>query len=122
MMPIYAAFLLIFTMANIALPGTSSFVGEFLLLLGIYKTNVMSAIVGALGVILCGAYSLWLYNRIIFGNLKTSFIVRFKDVNFLEFSILLPLLFFVLYMGVYPSFFSNFIHLSVCNLSLVTLY
>ena len=73
-------------MANIALPGTSSFVGEFLLLLGIYKTNVMSAIVGALGVILCGAYSLWLYNRIIFGNLKTSFVVRFKDVNFLEFS------------------------------------
>ena len=122
MMPVYAAFLLIFTMANIALPGTSSFVGEFLLLLGIYKTNVMSAIVGALGVILCGAYSLWLYNRIIFGNLKTSFIVRFKDVNFLEFSILLPLLFFVLYMGVYPSFFSKFIHLSVCNLSLVTLY
>jgi proton-translocating NADH-quinone oxidoreductase chain M len=122
MMPVYATFLLIFTMANIALPGTSSFVGEFLLLLGIYKTNVMSAIVGALGVILCGAYSLWLYNRIIFGNLKTSFIVRFKDVNFLEFSILLPLLFFVLYMGVYPSFFSNFIHLSVCNLSLVTLY
>ena len=122
MMPVYAAFLLIFTMANIALPGTSSFVGEFLLLLGIYKTNVMSAIVGALGVILCGAYSLWLYNRIIFGNLKTSFVVRFKDVNFLEFSILLPLLFFVLYMGVYPSFFSNFIHLSVCNLSLVTLY
>ena len=60
--------------------------------------------------------------RIIFGNLKTSFVVRFKDVNFLEFSILLPLLFFVLYMGVYPSFFSNFIHLSVCNLSLVTLY
>ena len=52
MMPVYAAFLLIFTMANIALPGTSSFVGEFLLLLGIYKTNVMSAIAGALGVIL----------------------------------------------------------------------
>jgi proton-translocating NADH-quinone oxidoreductase chain M len=122
MMPIYSGILLVFTMANIALPGTSSFVGEFLLLLGIYKTNVVSAIVGALGVILCGAYSLWLYNRMIFGNLKTTFVVRFKDLNFLEFSILLPLLFFVVYMGVYPSFFSNFIHLSVCNLSLVTLY
>ena len=122
MMPIYSGILLVFTMANIALPGTSSFVGEFLLLLGIYKTNVLSAIVGALGVILCGAYSLWLYNRMIFGNLKTTFIVRFKDLNFLEFSILLPLLFFVIYMGVYPSFFSNFIHLSVCNLSLVTMY
>jgi proton-translocating NADH-quinone oxidoreductase chain M len=122
MMPIYSGILLVFTMANIALPGTSSFVGEFLLLLGIYKTNVVSAVVGALGVILCGAYSLWLYNRMIFGNLKTTFVVRFKDLNFLEFSILLPLLFFVVYMGVYPSFFSNFIHLSVCNLSLVTLY
>ena len=122
MMPIYSGILLVFTMANIALPGTSSFVGEFLLLLGIYKTNVLSAIVGALGVILCGAYSLWLYNRMIFGNLKTTFVVRFKDLNFLEFSISLPLLFFVIYMGVYPSFFSNFIHLSVCNLSLVTMY
>jgi proton-translocating NADH-quinone oxidoreductase chain M len=122
MMPIYSGILLVFTMANIALPGTSSFVGEFLLLLGIYKTNVVSAIVGALGVILCGAYSLWLYNRMIFGNLKTTFVVRFKDLNFLEFSILLPLLFFVVYMGVYPSFFSNFFNLSVCNLSLVTLY
>jgi proton-translocating NADH-quinone oxidoreductase chain M len=122
MMPVYAVFLLIFTMANIALPGTSSFVGEFLLLTGIYKTNIISCIVGALGVILCGAYSLWLYNRIIFGNLKTTFITRFKDIDFREFSILLPLLFFVIYMGVYPSFFSNFIHLSVCNLSLVTLF
>lgn len=121
MMPVYAVFLLIFTMANIALPGTSSFVGEFLLLLGIYKTNVTSCIVGALGVILCGAYSLWLYNRIIFGNLKIAFVVKFKDMNFREFIILLPLLILVIFMGVYPSFFSNFIHLAVCNLSLVTL-
>jgi proton-translocating NADH-quinone oxidoreductase chain M len=122
MMPVYSILLLIFTMANIALPGTSSFVGEFLLLTGIYKVNIISCIVGALGVILCGAYSLWLYNRIIFGNLKTEFITRFKDIDFKEFSILLPLLFFVLFMGIYPSFFSNFIHLSVSNLSLVTTY
>jgi len=122
MMPVYSVFLLIFTMANIALPGTSSFVGEFLLLTGIYKTNVVSCIVGALGVILCGAYSLWLYNRIIFGNLKTEFITRFKDIDFREFTILMPLLFFVVFMGIYPSWFSNFIHISVCSLSLVTLY
>jgi proton-translocating NADH-quinone oxidoreductase chain M len=122
MMPVYSVFLLIFTMANIALPGTSSFVGEFLLLLGIYKTNILSAIIGALGVILCGAYSLWLYNRIIFGNLKITSITMFKDVNFREFIILLPLLILVLFMGVYPSFFSEYIHLSVCSLSLVTFY
>lgn len=122
MMPIYAVLLLLFTFANIALPGTSSFVGEFLLLTGVYKTNTVAATVGALGVILCGAYSLWLYNRIIFGNLKIAHTVRFKDVNFREFSILLPLLFFIIFMGVYPSFFSNFIHFSVSNLSINTFY
>jgi len=122
MMPVYSVFLLIFTMANIALPGTSSFVGEFLLLVGIYKTNIISCIIGALGVILCGAYSLWLYNRIIFGNLKITSITMFKDIDYREFMILLPLLILVIFMGVYPSFFSEYIHLSVCNLSLVTLY
>jgi proton-translocating NADH-quinone oxidoreductase chain M len=122
MMPVYSALFLIFTMANIALPGTSSFVGEFLLLLGIYKTNIVSAVIGAIGVILCGAYSLWLYNRIIFGNLKTAYTIKFKDLNFREFSILLPLLFWVLFMGVYPSFFSDFLHSSVGNLSFITMY
>jgi proton-translocating NADH-quinone oxidoreductase chain M len=122
MMPVYSVFLLIFTMANIALPGTSSFVGEFLLLTGIYKTNVLSCIIGALGVILCGAYSLWLYNRIIFGNLKTTSISLFKDIDYREFLILLPLLILVIFMGIYPSFFSEYIHLSVCSLSLVTLH
>ena len=121
-MPVYAALLLVFTMANIAVPGTSSFVGEFLLLAGIYKTNIVAAVVGATGVVLCGAYSLWLCNRIIFGNLKISYTVKFKDVNFREFSILLPLFFLVIFMGIYPSFFSNFIHLSVSNLSIGTLY
>ena len=122
MMPVYSTLFLLFTMANIALPGTSSFVGEFLLLLGIYKTNVVSCIVGATGVVLCGAYSLWLYNRIIFGNLKVAYTIKFKDLNFREFSILLPLLFWVLFMGVYPSFFSNFLHSSIGSLSLATFY
>jgi len=122
MMPVYSVFFLIFTMANIALPGTSSFVGEFLLLSGIYKTNVVSCIVGAIGVILCGAYSLWLYNRIIFGNLKIAYVTKFEDLNLREFVILLPLLILVIFMGIYPSFFSNFIHLSTCNLSIITLY
>ena len=122
MMPVYSVLFLIFTMANIALPGTSSFVGEFLLLSGIYKTNVVSCIIGAIGVILCGAYSLWLYNRIIFGNLKIAYVTRFEDLNFREVYILAPLLILVIFMGIYPSFFSNFIHLSTCNLSIITLY
>ena len=112
MMPVYSVFFLIFTMANIALPGTSSFVGEFLLLLGVYKINIFCSVVGTLGVILCGAYSLWLYNRIIFGNLKINNTILFKDIDFREFTILTPLLLLTLLMGVYPKFFLNYIHLS----------
>jgi proton-translocating NADH-quinone oxidoreductase chain M len=120
MMPVYAVLFLIFTMANIALPGTSSFVGEFLLLTGIYKVNILSSVISALGVILCGAYSLWLYNRIIFGNLKINHTLLFKDITFREFAILFPLLFLVFLMGIYPTFFLNFIHLASSNLFLIT--
>ena len=121
-MPIYSVFFLIFTMANIALPGTSSFVGEFLLLLGIYQMNTISCMIGAVGVVLCGAYSLWLYNRIVFGNLKIAHTIKFKDLSFREFIILFPLLFWVLFMGIYPSFFSNFLHASLESLSLGNWY
>ena len=120
MMPIYAVLFLIFTMANIALPGTSSFVGEFLLLTSIYKTNVITCVISALGVILCGGYSLWLYNRVIFGNLKIDYTVKFTDMNFREFSVLLPLLFFIFVMGLYPSFFSSFLHLASSGLSFIS--
>jgi proton-translocating NADH-quinone oxidoreductase chain M len=118
-MPLYAIFFLFFTLANIALPGTSSFVGEFLLLCGIYKTSILTAILGSLGVVLCGAYSLWLYNRLIFGNLKFSYTLQFKDINLKEFLVLLPLFFLVLFMGFYPSFFSDYIHIAVYNLSIL---
>ena len=122
MMPVYSVLFLIFTMANIALPGTSSFVGEFLLLLGIFKMNIVAAVFGALGVILCGAYSLWLYNRLIFGNLKISYTTKFKDLNLREFFILVPLLFLVFLMGIYPSFFLDPIHFSVYNLTVTRFY
>jgi proton-translocating NADH-quinone oxidoreductase chain M len=121
MMPVYAIFFLIFTLANIALPGTSSFVGEFLILAGIYKTNIITAIVSALGVILCGAYSLWLYNRTIFGNLKVNYTVKFKDMDFKEFLVLLPLFILIFVMGIYPSYFSFFIHIACSNLSFITI-
>jgi len=112
MMPVYSVLFLIFTMANIALPGTSSFVGEFLLLTGVYKINAFCCIIATLGVILCGGYSLWLYNRIIFGNLKINNTLIFKDITFREFSILLPLLILTIFMGIYPKFFLNYIQLS----------
>lgn len=120
-MPIYAALFLIFTLANIALPGTSSFTGEFLLLTGIYKTNVVTAIVAALGVILCGGYSLWLYNRVVFGNIKVNYTLKFTDVNLREFSIMFPLFLFILLMGIYPTYFLSYIHLASNAICLINL-
>ena len=121
-MPIYSIIFFLFSIANIAIPGTSSFVGEFILLLGVYKSNIVCCIIGALGVILCGVYSLWAYNRIVFGNLKTIYTTQFNDIDFREFSILLPLIFLVLFMGIYPSFFTHYIHLSIGNLFTVVFY
>jgi NADH-quinone oxidoreductase subunit M len=115
-MPIYSVIFLIFTMANIALPGTSSFTGEFMLLSGIYKMNIVTAIIAALGVILSGAYSLWLYNRVVFGNLKEHFTLKFVDMSKQEFFVMFPLILFIFLLGIYPSIFISFLNLSVSNL------
>lgn len=116
-MPLYSTYLLIFTMANIALPGTSSFVGEFLLFCGIFKTSSFICIISALGVILCGGYSLWLYNRIIFGNLKIAYTKNFKDLSLREFILLTILIVPVILMGINPSLFSSGIKLVASTLT-----
>jgi proton-translocating NADH-quinone oxidoreductase chain M len=112
-MPICSSFFLIFTMANIALPGTSSFVGEFLILMGIFKINFRIALIVVVSVVLCGSYSLWIYNRFSFGNLKHLYILKYSDLTFREFSILLPLLIFTLLMGFIPYVYFQFVHSSV---------
>jgi NADH-quinone oxidoreductase subunit M len=114
MMPVYSALFGFFTMANIALPGTSSFVGEFLLLVGLFKENILICLFATLGVILCGSYSLWLYNRICFGNLNTINILYYRDIDLKEFAIMLPLLIVVILFGFFPGpliYYLNF----VCN-------
>jgi proton-translocating NADH-quinone oxidoreductase chain M len=116
LMPIFTTFFLIFTMANIALPGTSSFVGEFLILSGIFKMNTSAAFFGALGMILGGGYSLWLFNRVVYGNLKIQYLSNFQDLNLREFFIFLPLLSGTFVMGIYPEIFLVLIHGSVQNL------
>jgi proton-translocating NADH-quinone oxidoreductase chain M len=113
MTPIFSIVLLLFTLANIALPGTSSFIGEFMVLCGIYQSSMLCCLFATLGVIFSGAYSLWLYNRIVFGNLKTFNTILYSDLNLKEFVILMPLAFFVFFIGVYPNFIVNYIHLSV---------
>ena len=114
-MPIFSIIFLIFTMANIALPGTSSFVGEFLILTGIYKINTIITFISATGMILGGGYSLWLFNRVVYGNLKIQYINQFCDIEKREFFVFLPLILGTLIMGIYPEFFLDPMHMSINN-------
>ena len=116
LMPIFSLFFLIFTLGNLSLPGTSSFVGEFLILAGTFQTNTFVATLAALGMILGGAYSLWLYNRVVFGNFKPHYIDNFADLNRREFFLFLPFIFGIFWMGLYPESFLEPMHLSVSNL------
>jgi proton-translocating NADH-quinone oxidoreductase chain M len=115
-MPIYIFIFLFFTMANISFPGTSSFVGEFLLLAGSFKVNSSITFLGATGVIIGGAYSLWLFNRIAYGNLKTQYTSKFLDLTPREFIVFLPLILGTLVVGIYPNIFLTSIHMSVNTL------
>jgi len=111
-MPIYIIIFLFFTMANIGLPGTSSFVGELLILTGSFKANTSITFLSATGMIIGGCYSLWLFNRIAYGNLKTQYINKFLDINKREFITFFPLILGTLVMGLYPVIFLDSIHLS----------
>lgn len=115
-MPLFVFVFLFFTLANIAFPGTSSFVGEFLVLMGSFNTNITVTVFGATGIVIGGAYSLWLFNRISYGNLKIQYISTFIDLNLRELVIFTPLIFGTLWVGVYPNFFLTTMHMSVNNL------
>jgi NADH-quinone oxidoreductase subunit M len=101
-MPRYAVFFLAFTMASVALPGTSGFVGEFLALTGIWKANTWVAFVMATGVILGAAYMLWLFARVMYGAQKNDDAAAMPDLNRREWAVMVPLAVVALWMGVYP--------------------
>jgi len=115
-MPRFARVFLVFTMANIALPGTSSFVGERRILLGIAQTNLVVTARSATGMALGGAYSLWLYNRVAYGNLKTLYRLshgeRMTDLNRREARMFFPLRVRTLALGRYPAGVIDRIHVS----------
>nr|YP_009158683.1 NADH dehydrogenase subunit 4 [Syntrichia filaris]AKO73336.1 NADH dehydrogenase subunit 4 [Syntrichia filaris]BEI32508.1 NADH dehydrogenase subunit 4 [Weissia exserta] len=115
-MPMFSTIFLFFTLANMSLPGTSSFIGEFLILVGAFQRNSLVATLAALGMILGAAYSLWLYNRVIFGNFKPKFLQKFSDLNRREVLIFFPFIVGVIWMGVYPEVFLECMHTSVSNL------
>jgi NADH-quinone oxidoreductase subunit M len=100
-MPIYAAIFLVFTLANVGLPGTSGFVGEFLSLIGTFKNNIAVATLATLGVILSAAYALWLYRKMIFGTLKPA-LAGIKDIGWREAVIFAPLVVLTILFGVAP--------------------
>nr|YP_010699857.1 NADH dehydrogenase subunit 4 [Chrysotila carterae]WCH62791.1 NADH dehydrogenase subunit 4 [Chrysotila carterae] len=102
-MPLFSTFFVTFSLANLALPSTSNFIGEVLILVGCFFTNTWSVVFAALGVILSASYSLWLSNRILFGNVKSIACYSFRDLNRVEVALLLPFLLLTFFFGVFPN-------------------
>jgi NADH-quinone oxidoreductase subunit M len=101
-MPIYAAIFMVFTLANVGLPGTSGFVGEFLTLIGTFKVNTWVTTLATTGVILSAAYALWLYRKVIFGRLEKATLATITDLGGREMFIFAPLVILTILFGVYP--------------------
>lgn len=102
-MPKFAAAFLVFTMANVGLPGTSGFVGEFLTLIGVFQVNTWVAVGAALGVIFSAVYALWLYRRVVFGLLEKENLKSILDLNPREVMVLAPLIILTIFFGFYPA-------------------
>ena len=115
-MPKYAFVFMIFTMAALGLPGTSGFVGEFLVLVGVFQINIIVAILASSGVVLAATYMLWLYRRVIFGKISSAEIKEMKDLNKNEIYIFSSLVLLIIFFGIYPEPLFNTINISVDNL------
>jgi NADH-quinone oxidoreductase subunit M len=115
-MPKFAAFMMLFAMANCGLPATSGFVGEFLVIMGAMKVSFWIALVAATSLIFGAAYTLWMYKRVIYGAVANDHVAALQDINAREFLVLGLLAFAVLAMGVYPQPFTEVMHTSVDGL------
>jgi NADH-quinone oxidoreductase subunit M len=112
-MPGYALVFMVFTMGTMGLPGTSGFVGEFLVIIGSLQVNFWLALLGGMGMILGAAYSLYLYRRIIFGRITRDDLRNILDLSPREWAVFVPLIVLTLWMGIYPSSFTNYFDASV---------
>ncbi|QHQ34630.1 NADH-quinone oxidoreductase subunit M [Algicella marina] len=115
-MPAFALIFMLFTMGNVGLPGTSGFVGEFLTLAGVFQVNTMVALFAATGVILSAGYALWLYRRVVFGDLIKESLKQITDMNGREKLLFAPLVVMTILLGVYPSLVLDVIGPSVSEL------
>ena len=109
--PIFSTFFTLFTLANIGLPGTNSFIGEFLIILGCLLLNTWVGLFCASGMVLGGAYSLWLLNRILFGNIKNFSIIEYQDITRFEFYYLAPFAFLTILLGIYPELLIHYLYM-----------
>jgi NADH-quinone oxidoreductase subunit M len=114
--PKYSILFMLFTLAALGLPGTSGFIGEFLILMGVFKDNFLVAVIASLGVILGAAYMLWLYKRVVFGKLVNKDLTKMVDLNKSEYFILSCLAIPTLFFGFYPDPLINTMEVSVGDL------
>ena len=115
-MPAYALIFMLFTMANVGLPGTSGFVGELLTLIGVFQVNIWVALFATFGVVLSAAYALWLYRRVVFGDLIKVSLKSINDLDRRERLLFTPLILATVILGVYPNFILDIIGPSVSTL------
>jgi NADH-quinone oxidoreductase subunit M len=115
-MPVYALLFMIFMLAGVGLPGTSGFVGEFLVVIGTFQSNAWVALILGISLVLGAGYMLYLYRRVIFGALTRDSLRAIADVTPREVAIFAPLIILTLWMGLYPDPFLNLTHASVDNL------
>jgi len=115
-MPKFAAFMMLFAMANAGLPATSGFVGEFLVILAAVKVNFWIGFAAAIALILGAAYTLWMYKRVIFGEVANGNVAKLTDIGRREFWLLGVIAAAVLLIGVWPKPFIDVMHVSVADL------
>jgi NADH-quinone oxidoreductase subunit M len=115
-MPKFAALMMLFAMANCGLPATSGFVGEFMVIMGAMRFNFWIALVAGTTLVFGAAYTLWMYKRVIFGEVGNKHVAELKDANARELLVLGLLAAAVLWMGVYPAPFTEIMHASVNDL------
>jgi len=115
-MPTFAAFMVFFALANAGLPGTSGFVGEFMVIIASFKANFWFAFLAATTLILGAAYTLWMVKRVIFGDIANGAVANLTDIGQREFIMLALLAVFVLLLGVWPDLIVHVMHASVENL------
>jgi len=115
-MPKYSLVFMIFTLGALGLPGTSGFIGEFLILVGAFQKNIIVAVLASIGIILAAAYMLWLYRRVVFGRLNNSEIKEMKDLDKTELYIFISLVFLTIFFGFYPEPLLRTVDVSINNL------